>query len=264
MHNPRKTAIPAALAILVAALAQGTDSKEIQQTIPLDRDGHLSIENYKGSITVTTWEKPEVRMGVRIDPDGVSSDPDEMEKVALTEIRVSGSGRSVRIQSNYERLRHRHFLGIFGLGEGPLPLVHYSIQMPATAHLEIKDYKSEIRISDLKADLKLNTYKGTVNVAHLDGAAAVETYKGDVRLEFARFSRASRLETYKGEIDVRLPKDSQFDLDADTGRRGDIDSEFTLASRVGRSDSRRVAPINGGGPALRVTTYRGSLRLRPS
>jgi hypothetical protein len=264
MRKLWKRAVLPALAILLAVAAQAAEPKEIHQTIPLNRDGHLSIENYKGSITVTTGDTPEIRMGVRIEPDGRASDPDEQEKAALTEVRVSGSGGWVTIKTSYERLRHRHFFSIFGFDNRRLPLVHYTIEMPATARLQIKDYKSAIRVSDLRGDLNLKTYKGTAAVSHLDGAADVKTYKGDVRVEFARFSRASRLETYKGEIDVRLPKDSRFDLETDAGRRGDVDSEFALASRAGRPGSwgRATSAVNGGGPALRLETYKGSLRLR--
>src|SRR5215471_2593872 len=263
MRSPWKASVPAAIVLLAASLAQATDSKEIHQTIPLNQDGRLSIENFKGSISVTTWDRPEVEMGVRIDPDGVSSDPKEMEKVALTEVRVSGSGPSVRIESSYDHLRSRRFFGIFDFDNGSLPFVHYSIQMPATAHLEIKDYKSEIRVVDLKSDLKLKTYKGTVSIAGLDGGADLETYKGEMLVEFARFSQNSRLETYKGQFDVKLPKDSRFNLDADSGRRGAVNSEFELASQS-VSVSGHAVSINGGGPALRFTTHRGNLRLRSS
>ena len=255
-----KACVPAVLALLVGTVAQAADSKEVHQTIPLDRDGHLSIENFKGSISVTTWDRPEVEMGVRIDPDGLSTDPNEMEKVALTEVRVKGSGPSVRIQSSYEHLRNHRFLGIFGFDNTSLPFVHYSISMPATAHLEIKDYKSDIRVVDLKSDLKLKTYKGVVSISGLDGGADLETYKGQVSVEFSRFSQDSRLETYKGEFDVKMPKDSHFHLDADSGRRGAVNSDFELASRSLNVSGHSVS-INGGGPVLRFTTHRGSLRL---
>jgi hypothetical protein len=265
MKSLRKGAVLPALALLVAVVAQATDSKEIHQTIPLDRDGRVSIETYKGSITVTTWDRPEVRVDARIEPDGLASERGEKEKVALTDVRFTGSGGSVAIKSDYHRLKSRRLFGIFGFGDGSLPFVHYSIEMPATARLEIKDYKSEIRVADLKADLKLKKYKGIVAITHLDGAASIDSYKGDIRVEFARFTRASRLETYKGEVEVRVPKDSRFDLDADAGRRGDIHTEFTPATLIGRSESRRAAgSVNGGGPALRFVTYKGSIRLRSS
>jgi hypothetical protein len=252
--------------VLAAGIAQAADTKEFHRTVTLDREGRVSVHTFKGSVTVTTWDRPEVRIDARIEPDG--NDADQKEKVALTEVRVSGSGESVSIESNYDKAE-RHGRGLFGFFTGNwvniLPFVHYTIQMPATARLEIKDHKSDIKVSDLKSDLKLDTHKGTVVVARLDGAARVETHKGDVRVEFARFSHASRFETHKGEIEVRLPKDSHFDLDADSGRHGDVESDFAMTTRAGHSRAAHTTgAVNGGGPELRLTTYKGTLRVRGS
>ena len=261
MRVLRNTAVLAIPLFFAAGAAQATDTKEVHKTVPLEKDGRVSVETYKGSLTVTTWDRPEVRIDARIEPDGTESD--QKEKVALTEVRVSGSGGSVTIRSDYEGVKHRHLFGLLGWDEGTLPFVRYNIQVPATARIEIKDHKSDIKVSNLKADLKLHTYKGTAAVVGLDGEARVETYKGDVRVEFARFSRASRFETHKGEIEVRLPKDSRFELDAGCGRRGDIQTDFALATHAGRSlHSRLSGAVNGGGPQLKLSTYKGTLRVR--
>jgi hypothetical protein len=212
---------------------------------------------------VTTWDRPEVAISVHIDPDGKASDPLEQKKVALTEVRITGSGSSVRIHTDYDRLSSLSFVEFFTFHDRSLPFAHYKIQMPATAHLEIKDYKSEISVSDLHSELKLDTYKGTVAVAGQDGAVNIETYKGNVRLEFARFQRDGRLETYRGDIEVRMPKDSRFDLDADTGRHGEINSDFPMMTSARHWGSgRATGAVNGGGPTLRFHTYKGTLRIQ--
>lgn len=254
----------AALALSVAAAAQASDVKEVHKTLALDKDGRLSINTYKGSVTVTTWDRPEVKIDARIEPDG--DDQEDRDKVRWTEVRISGGGGSIEIKSDYDEVRRhdRHFFGLFDWDHGSLPFVRYTIQMPATARLEVEDHKSDTRITGLKADLKLHTYKGLARVADLDGAARVDTYKGDVRVEFAGFSRASRFETYKGEIELRLPKDSRFDLDADAGRHGGLETDFPIMSRAGRSSYsyRASGAVNGGGPELRMTTHKGTLRVR--
>ena len=254
----------AALAFTVAAGAQASDIKEVHKTLALDRDGSVSIHTYKGSVTVTTWDRPEVQVDARIEPDG--DDREDREKVQWTEARVSGGGASVQIHSDYDDVkRHSHgFLGLFDWDSGSLPLIHYKIQMPASARLDIEDHKSDIKVSDLKADLKLDTYKGTARVSNLDGAARAETHKGDIRIEFARYSRASRFETYKGTIELQMPRDSRFQLDADTGRHGGVETDFAFMSRAsGSSGSYRASgSVNGGGPDLRMTTHKGTLRIR--
>ncbi len=260
-----RTASLAGIVLLAAAAAQAADTKEVHRTVSLDRDGRLSIDTYKGTVTVTTWDKPEVRVDALIEPDGDCQE--SREKVQWTQVRISGAGASVEIKSDYDEVRHheRGFLGLFDIQTGSLPFVRYTIQMPATARLDIKDYKSGINVSNLKADLRLQTYKGTARVAGLDGSARVDTYKGDTRVEFARFSRASRFDTHKGEIEVRLPPDSRFELDAHTGRRGDIESDFAMATHAGRwREARAEGAVNGGGPPLRLTTYKGTLRIKSS
>ncbi len=249
--------------LLASNLAQAADTKEFHQTIPLDRDGRVSVETFKGSVDVKTWDRPEVRIDARIEADG--DHRDQAEKVRLTEIRVAGSGAAVSIRSDYHAVEHRHFFGIFWGDDGTLPFVRYTIQMPASGRLDIEDHKSDIRVAGLRSDLKLHTYKGTARVTDLDGAARVDTYKGDVRVEFARYAHDSRFETYKGEVEVRLPKDSRFELDGDAGRRGNIDSDFAMTTKTGRWHSADVTgAVNGGGPRLRFTTHKGSLRVRAS
>src|SRR5262245_9368329 len=123
----------AALALSVAAGAQASDIKEVHKTLALDRDGRVSVHTYKGSVTVTTWDRPEVQVDARIEPG--SDDREDREKVQWTEVRISGGGSSARIHSDYDDVkRHsRGFLGLFDWDSGTLPLIHYQIHMPATA-----------------------------------------------------------------------------------------------------------------------------------
>ncbi len=262
MNVPSRILAMASAGLLGSGLASAAAAKELHRTLPIASDGRLAISTFKGSITVSCWDRPEAQISARIEPDGFDSDADR--RVEETEVVVDATGGSIRIKSNYDRVRDHGFLGLFGFSHGPLPFVHYTVRMPATARLEIDDYKSETRITGLRADLKIHTYKGQVDAERLDGAAVVDTYKGDVRVTFARYSRPSRFDTYKGSFDVRLPRDSRFALEADGGRRGGVDSDFVVASRRSgrRGGVSAQGNVNGGGPALRFTTSRGSLRLR--
>ena len=250
--------------LFASALAAAATVKNVHKTVPLAPDGRLEISAYKGSIEVTTWDRPEADITARVEPDSSSDDSAELaaRKVEETRIEIDGGGSSVRVKSDYSRVKDGSIFWIFG-NHGTLPFVHYTVRMPATARLEINDYKSDSRVTGLKADLKLHTYKGQVRVEGLDGGANIDTYKGDVRVHYARYSPASRFETYKGEIEVRVPRDSRFDLDAHEGRRGSVESDFETVERAGlRRATSMHGSINGGGPALRFETSKGSLRLR--
>ncbi|HEY4611731.1 MAG TPA: DUF4097 family beta strand repeat-containing protein [Bacteroidota bacterium] len=263
--------------LVVLSLVAGTSlmfaqaSRDIKKTVALDADGRVSIDTYKGSITITTWDKAEVSIEAKIeaDEDNWFDRDDQEDKVRDTEIRIDGSGSEVRIKSDYDRLKHRHrdFWSIFEGDVGTLPFVHYTITMPKTANLKVKDYKSESSVTDVKGDIEFNTYKGEVRITGVEGGVDLETYKGDVRIEYVSLSRSNRFETYKGEIEIVVPRGKGFELDADMGGRGDLQTDFNVEERYrSRRDRDRRgqyrSDVNGGGPRFSLETYKGTYRLR--
>jgi hypothetical protein len=249
--------------LTVGFVAQAQESREVTKSVPLPKDGHVSIDTYKGSVNVDTWDKAEVSIVARIEADGWGRYDEE--KVRDTEIRIDAGSNSVSIETDYKKIeRRRSFWDIFDGEFGTTPFVHYTIKMPSTAKLQIKDYKSEINVNNLRSDLVLDTYKGEVDVRSLSGGLDLETYKGECKVEFAAMSSESRCETYKGEIRITIPSNAGFELDADVGRRGDFDSDFQFASsraKRSRSDSWYSGAVNGGGPVLKLRTDKGTFRL---
>jgi Toastrack DUF4097 len=241
-------------AIVLIATAAGVltaaDSKDIHRTFPLDSRGHVTIDTYKGSIRVSTWDRNEVDVAVRIEEDfGLFS-----QSLRRADVHFDASPSDVRITSSSQ---WSFFL------DGTPPLYHYTIRMPRTVSLRIKDYKSESEVSDLAADLEVNTYKGSVQLRNFSGGLTVNTYKGDIRAEFAVVTAPVRIETYKGSIDLRMPRESRFDLFNDLGRRAGLDSDFARTVRSSNSRDRTYrSQVNGGGPELRLKSYKGEFRLR--
>jgi hypothetical protein len=266
-----RTILTVLLVLAVAATSWSQRTREVSKSLPFNRDGRVSIDTYKGTLTVTTWDRAQIEIAARVEAADDWWDDGE-DAVRLTEIRIDGSESEVFIASDYERLkrRSRGFWSIFDGGSVSLPYVHYTIRMPRTSSLRIKDYKSETHITDLQADLRMNTYKGRVTLTSMGGGVELETYKGDVRVEYIGFGSSSRFETYKGEITIHLPKGRGFDLDARLGSRGTFRTDFDVREERGRSTSKKRraqefrSSVNGGGPSLKLETYKGTYRLRES
>jgi len=233
-----------------AGILSAADSKDIHRTFPLDSRGHVTIDTYKGSIHVSTWDRNEVDVAVRIEEDGDVF----AQTVKRADVQFDASAIDVRITSKDQWF----FL------DGVAPLYHYTIRMPRTGSLRIKDYKSDSEISDLSGDLQLDTYKGSVQLRNHSGGLTVNTYKGDIRADFAAVTAPVRIETYKGGVDLRMPRDSRFDLSTDLGRRGgDPDNDFARYVRTSNfRDRTHRSQVNGGGPEVRVRSYKGEFRLR--
>jgi hypothetical protein len=58
IQRPRKLFLFVILLALTGGVAMAANVKEVRRELPLDLRGKVSVETYKGSITVTTWEKP--------------------------------------------------------------------------------------------------------------------------------------------------------------------------------------------------------------
>ena len=243
--------------VLIALIAAATgvsaaaDSKDIHRTLPLDSRGHVTIDTYKGSIRVSTWDRNEIDVAVRIEEDGDVF----AQSVRRSDVHFDASSSDVRMTSTDQ---WSFFL------DGSAPLYHYTIRMPRTASLRIKDYKSDSEISDLAADVQVDTYKGSVQLKNHSGGLRVNTYKGDVRADFASVTAPVSIDTYKGDIELRMPRDSRFDLSTDLGRRGgDPDNDFARYVRTSNfRDRTHRSQVNGGGPEVRVRSYKGEFRLR--
>jgi hypothetical protein len=256
-------------AFISTALAQS--SREIHKIVPLNSNGRLVIDTYKGSITITTHEKPEVEVDVKIESDDSDSD-DAARDVKDTEIEINGEGNEVTLKTNYDNIEHehyKHFWDFFTDHSGSSysrPLVHYTIKMPRKAELNIKDYKSQARIDNLQSDLKYNTYKGEVEINNLNGSIDLETYKGRVRVLFSEIKNGSRFETYKGDITITVPKDNDFELRTDFERRVEFSTDFNVET-IKRGNKHHPyndyrGKINGGGPTLELKSDKGDLCLR--
>ena len=243
---------------LPAAAAAAGATKEVSRTIPLAADGTLTIDTYKGSVTLSTWDRSEVSLKARIEPDGDCATSDE--DVQRTEVEVSASARDVRIHSDYSRVPSHPFTW----GDcGSRPFVHYELKMPRTASLRLKDYKSTSKIDGVAADVEIETYKGTVRATRLAGALKIQTYKGDVDAELLGVKNGVKLETYKGSIDLSLPRNSRFTASGET-RKGELEAEtFGLTTRaLSHHGARLSGDVNGGGPSVSLETYKGTIRLK--
>jgi hypothetical protein len=228
------------------------DFKEFKRTVPLEAKGRFTLDTYKGSIRITAWDQPQVEIQARIVADTTGWFPEPVEDV---EILVDHSSASVRVKTDYRRAS-------WSLIEGNLPNVYYTIRVPRGASLAIKDYKSETDISEVQGAVEFDTYKGTARLTGLRGGLDLKTYKGDIRASFASFSAHSHVDTYKGTIDLTLPRASAFDMHAELERRATLDCDFPRTLHSERRQREMRSTVNGGGPELRVTSYRGSIRLR--
>lgn len=262
MSSTRPFLAVLSLALALPALGAARSREVAPRTVPLAADGTLSIDTYKGTVKVNTWEKAEVLVKARIEgDDSCRHSRHGAEAVEKTRVNLEARASRVSVESDYSHVTQHWFW--FG-GCNARPFVHYEISMPRTASLRLKDYKSDSHVGDLGGDAAIETYKGTVLVERLDGGLRAETYKGDIKVVMAGVRRDLRAETFKGKVEIVAPRTAGFTLDAEADR-GEVDTRgFAVTSeskgRRHRGESAH-GDVNGSGPRVHLATNKGTVRL---
>jgi hypothetical protein len=230
--------------------------RERNETFQLSSSGKVSIDTYKGSIKVDTWDKEEVKVYVKIVADESWNGTDPEDQLEEVKIKFKSSDDALYIESDYKNISS-------WFGSQTRALVNYVITMPKNANLFVDDYKSESEIAGLNADINFETYKGTLKVFDFRGSVNIETYKGEIKIEADELTGDCNFETYKGRIILALPSESAFTIDADIGRKGDLKSDFdiNLKEALKRGYDYIKGDVNGGGYKLSFDTYKGDFIL---
>ena len=235
------------LSWLAAGPAIAAETREFHRTVTLDARGAVSLDTFKGTVQIEPWDQARAEVSARIEPDTTcGNDSSQAERVRLTEIDVESSASGLRVRSNYDKLKDMPMIPLHVEGHDMAcsahPFIHYRIRMPRTARLDVKDHKSKISFSGLRADARIVSHKGDIDVKDHDGSLDLATHKGD--------------------IDIAIPRSAGFDLEAEVGRNGRLDTGFEVVARE-RSKRERFyeEKVNGGGPRLDLTTKNGVIRL---
>jgi len=245
----------AILALACSAAVSAADYRDVNRTVALHGNGSVEIETHKGSIRVSVWDRQEVEIQARIEAEpGTIMD---RRRFDATDVHIDSSPDSVRIKTYYP-----DFNWCCSFDSGNNPEVRYTIRMPKTAQLSIRDHRSDTEVSGLQGALNLSTHRGTAHIHGLGGPLHADTHRGDLHVEWSSFTANSSVTNYRGTVELTLPKSSRFDLQTSPGRRGSISTDFSVMTHtISRRGESIHGTVNGGGPSLHIETQRGEVRL---
>jgi hypothetical protein len=281
-----------ALAVSTLAVA-GAQERTFEETVALESGGSLSLETSRGSVRVTSWDRPNVEIRARIEaPSEVDGDY-ALEIVEATRIDVHGGGRAVDIRTDFSDVPRRGLVD----RRRTLPRVHYDIRAPRQLELELDVDRADTTVEGFEGRITLALDRSNVTAQHLSGTIRIALDRGRMRagdidgqvvLELDRSNRvmlagvrgtlrldadrtqvtmrgveltgASALRIDRGNLDLGLVATQALTVDGEMSRRADFVSDLPVAmQQTGRSFR---GTINGGGPELEIAADRSRVRLR--
>ena len=183
--------------LLLPAIAFG--STPIDETRELAPDARVSLDNLKGTIRVTVWDRSEIRLSGRLG-EGTEG------------LEIRGDARDLDV-----RIKYPEQSGWFGgwgstrAGDSDL-----EVTLPAGVKLEVESVSAEIDVRGIAGpSLSIENVSGDVHVETAATEVSIENVSGDQEVQAN--SREARLETVSGEIRLRGSISDRASLEAVSG-----------------------------------------------
>ena len=141
-------------ALMALSIVQQTDT-----VIALDGATSLDIENSGGRISVTTWDRPEIRIQA------------DHSRRAVIEIRRRSSG-VISLEAESAR-------------GGFASIVDFDLTVPASLNLSFEGWSTDVTVEGSNAEVDVETFEGDITIVGGSGSVTAETMSGEIHIDGA-------------------------------------------------------------------------------
>jgi DUF4097 and DUF4098 domain-containing protein YvlB len=259
--NRTKTAACAALLLLATAASASTVVEKSDRTYPLEGRA-VSVKNVNGSVDVSVWDRPEVRVEAEKRVRGARRDS-AAEALESVKIEVDQTSSELRIRTRYP---NRHSFGFFDLfTNGKVQAsVNYRITIPRAARLEVDTVNAAIQVAGVEGGTSVATVNGAIEVTGTAGPFKASTVNGSIyaALSDVPDGRLSA-KSVNGKIRLALPAALRANVHVSTVN-GKITSGIPVTARSMSRRSLEGEMNGGGGVDLAISTVNGSVTIEPN
>jgi DUF4097 and DUF4098 domain-containing protein YvlB len=271
-----RIAIPVLIvaAVMLKAPASASAQTEASFDRTLNVSGAVSLDVSTGSGNVAIRggpnEKIEIHGRIRANSNwlGSSGSAEDAVRALQANPPVEQSGQVIRIGRVGDRELERNVS------------ISYDIVVPmqtaVTSHtgsgsqsvdgvsgrLAVGTGSGSVTVRDVKGDLDASTGSGSINATRFEGALRAHTGSGRIRVQGEQSGRWE-LQTGSGSIDLDLPSNASFDLNAHTGSGGiDVDYPMTVQGRVKVNRHEVNGKVGTGNHVLSARTGSGHIHIQ--
>jgi DUF4097 and DUF4098 domain-containing protein YvlB len=223
--------LTAVLAVMLAqAPARQLPPPPTDQTVPVQRGGRLSINNFAGEVIIHTWDKDSLHVVAR------------HQSRTRVNIRPSASGIAISASST----------------SGPAGSVDYDITAPAWMPIKVEGQFNFVTIEGAQSDISADSVRGDIIIKGGTGFVTAKSIQGEIVVEGAK----GKVNANSVNEGIKI-SDSSGDITAES-----INGAITMTGM--RANSVDVVTTNGditydgalvNGGHYQFTTHNGDLVL---
>lgn len=236
---------------IVTADFKAQESAEWRRSYEFQPGGRLEISNVNGKIEVSPAADNKVEIVATKLAKAATA---EAAREALRRIEILESVTSGSVTLETRLPRGGGFLN-------PGGEVRYVVRVPSSADVRFVAVNGPVDLSGLAGRITAETTNGAIHARDISGPIEASTTNGGVEVELARLAEPGvKLESTNGGIALWLPADARGTISASV-TNGSISAERLSLEPTESTRRRLEARLNGGGPAIRISTTNGSIEI---
>ncbi len=224
--------------LAMTSLAGGQDEqkKYVEKNYKVSATTKLQIENKFGDIEINSWTKNE--FDVKIEIIGKGRNDERAQRILdAIEIDIREGSTEIIFETEVGNLKNKN-------GEGFE--INYTIYMPDTNPLQIRNSFGDVTMGDRQNDLDIHVSYGSMKVGNVDGDAKIKVSfgsgsigqinDGDATIKYSNFEieKANVLDFTQGFSEIEIGEVEDLEIESKYGnveiekaRKVDADAHFS-------------------------------------
>ncbi len=214
--------------------------KSFSKSYPASKNVRLQLTNRSGTITVSGWDRSEVKISASLEAPAANIEPQNLSGTIVVNLIKDNQGRN------------------------EVGNVNFDIKVPFYSSVDIETRMGNLNVRDIGGGFVRAhiTSEGDITLTNISaGAVSAENLIGDIFFDGEIQSNGTyRFTSTRGNINLRIPFNSSFRLVATAPSTRNISLGSFSNSSMNFGDGRRVfGKVGDGNASLTVTNQRGSI-----
>lgn len=221
--------------------------KEIDKSFDLNKDGRVELSNQYGQINVTSWEKEEVKINVRIVIQAIDQATADkvFERVRIDLSKTSNTVSATTQIGSGGRSWWERMTGYNSSCSSDNFKIIYNVTVPNQAFLKTNGMHCNVSCGDHLGEVDIYTKHGNVDLGEIGDYCRVETAYGNASIDV--LNAPALLKVSYGNLDVEEAA-SELDVNVRYGKFNvDVAQELVLDSRYTDTRVGKVARFRFNG-----------------
>lgn len=239
-YCPKLFSVAGLLVIAMVCVGSGYAQQRLSKRYPVSKNVRIELKNVSGTIKVESWNRDEIKLTADFESSKDSVTPRQSKDELVIDVMSDNRGRA-------------------DVGD-----INFWLYVPINSSVDLQTKRGNITVNNIRGELVSAhvTLEGDIELTGINAAKVnAQNTIGDVFFD-GEFSSGGmyRFQSGKGAINIRIPADSAFNLEASANNKQIMIGPFWNSNFKSMGDGRKyVGDVVDGRSKVIVTTFQGSI-----